>query len=100
MDKFETKLIVTSIEHLLTVKFRPTFLAIMEPTEEIEDVIQIVLSCNMFNYIPINERVLNVFNAIYNEFPFLRDSYLIVVQTFSSEEMDHVLDDVFSRELE
>lgn len=98
MDKFETKLIVTSLEHLLTVKFRPTFLAIMEPTEEIEDVIQIVLSCAIFNYTPINERVINVFNEIYKEFPFLINSHLIVVQAFDNKEMDQVLDDVFGEE--
>lgn len=87
-----------ALEQLLTIRFRPTFLALT--IDEENELIQAVLSCDKFNYQTVNERTISVFNEIFKEMPSLIEENLIVLQCFSSLEMERVLDDMFTKELQ
>lgn len=88
--------ILAALELMFILKFRPTFLTLqMLPTD---DIIEVVISCKSFDYQDLSERTISVFNEIWKQFPNLIDEHLIVVQCFSTSEMEKVLDDIFNKE--
>ena len=97
MDQ-KTKEQIIDIEFALIAKLRPIFLAISTPLEEDDD-LEIVIGCSQFSNKTIQERVSIVFKLISEYRGDILDERLIVVQTFSSSELDNVLDDIFSQEL-
>lgn len=95
---FEQQVTLTTLESLLVSRFRPTFLALTMNDDG--DTIQVVLSCNAFNIMPISQRVISVFNEIDKELPHLVSEYLVVLQAFNGEEIERVIDDVFQEAIE
>lgn len=93
MDEFYDNTLITALEVLLSIKFRPTFLALTIDT--IDGTIEVVMSCKQFETISISERTISVFNEIQKELPLLLQDHLVVLQCFDSKQMEQVLDDLF-----
>jgi hypothetical protein len=92
------KELIIDLEFALCAKLQPTFLAISEPDEDTGE-IEIIISCNQFNRKNIQERVSIIFKLIENYVPAILEDRLILVTALNNNEMDEVLDDLFSREL-
>jgi hypothetical protein len=92
------KELIIDLEFALCAKLQPVFLAISEPDEDTGE-IEIIISCNQFNRKNIQERVAIIFRLIENYVPAILEDRLIVVTALNNNEMDEVLDDLFSREL-
>lgn len=90
---------LADIEYAISVKLRPTFLIITNPNETLENEVQILLSCGQFTNKTIQERVAIVFNLILQYVPDILDEYLVIVQAYSNDEMEILLDDIFQKEL-
>ena len=86
------------LEFLLIAKLRPTFLAISDPDED-DGSIEIVIACTQFNRKTIQERISIVFKLISEYLGYILEDRLILVTALNNNEMDEVLDDLFSREL-
>ena len=92
------KELIIDLEFALCAKLQPVFLAISEPDEDTGE-IEIIISCNQFNRKNIQERVAIIVLLIENYVPAILEDRLIVVTALNNNEMDEVLDDLFSREL-
>jgi len=92
------KELIIDLEFALCAKLQPVFLAISEPDEDTGE-IEIIISCNQFGRKNIQERVSIIFQLIQNYVPDILEDRLIVVTALNNNEMDEVLDDLFSREL-
>lgn len=90
------KEIVKEIEHLLILKYRPTFLHVTQPDKDGD--IQVVVSSIIFNEMTVNERIQSIFNLLYKYLGDIMENRLVIVQAFNSEEMEHVIDKVFSED--
>lgn len=86
------------LEHALCAYARPTFLAITKPDEDND--IQIVISCLAFDTMSVQERINYVFSIIRKYSPQSLNDRLIIVQAYSSDEIEHVLFDLFLPEFE
>ena len=93
MNEVYNKTILVALEHLLIIKFRPTFLALTYNQDY--DIIEIVMSANQFDYMSVSERIAHVFMEIQRNLPQVLKEHLIVVQPFSGEQMEDVLEDLF-----
>jgi hypothetical protein len=83
----------TKLEYILSAYARPSFLAVFDPDED--DDIQIVISCNVFDQMDIEERIDYVFNIIKTHASDLAFNRLIIVQAYDSEEMVQVIENAF-----
>lgn len=88
----------TKIEYVLSAYARPIFLAITEPDED--DDIQIVISNLAFKTMSVGQRISYIFNLLKKHIPEVLDNRLIIVQAYSPEEIEEVLDQVFFPELD
>jgi hypothetical protein len=89
----ETELNIAKLEHAIIIHFRPSFLYIAPPAEG--GVIEIILSCQKFNYQNVQERISEFFNLINLKLPGIVEEQLLVVQCYNSSEMEQVLMEVF-----
>jgi hypothetical protein len=88
----EDQYILAELETMLIAKLRPTFLVISYADENSIDVI---ISTVAFANMGIQERVNSVFSLISKLTPDIIKEKLIVVQTFSSNEIQELLEDMF-----
>ena len=79
------------LENILCTYIRPTFLVV----DEYDTGIDIILSCNAFTHMSLQERTSHVFNILERELPDILKSKLVIVQTYNGDEMEQVLDEVF-----
>lgn len=93
----DIKELSADLEYLLCVKLRPTFLIINY--NHLEDCFEILISTIAFNKMKIEERIKNIFNLILVYKPDIIKSKLVVIQAHSSEEINDLLDDIFTKEL-
>jgi hypothetical protein len=89
--------LLAELEYALCAKLRPTFLVLSPPNEFKE--IHVIISTLAFKHMTIQERTNNTFSLIKQYSPVILDKYLLVIQTYSSDEMDEVLEDIFTKEL-
>lgn len=89
--------ILAELEYLLTVKFHPTFLALTISPED--GTIEVVMSAYSFNSMTISERTISVFNTIDRHMPATLTEHLIVLQCFSTNQIDDILDDLYQQQL-
>ena len=89
----ELQLYLAKLETILVSQYRPVFLAIMSPDENGD--IQIIISCIQFNYLTIQERINHIFNLLNDKIPDIVKDRLILIQAFSTEQMEDVLLEVF-----
>lgn len=83
-----------SLQYILNVYAKPSFLLITNPDENND--IQIVISCGIFKDMEVEDRIDYIFNLIRAYIPDIIKNRLIIVQAFDSEEIIEVLDDVFN----
>jgi hypothetical protein len=88
----------TKLEHILSAYARPIFLAITEPDEDND--IQIVISSLAFKTMSVGERVSYVFSLIKKHAPDVLNERLVIIQTYSPDEIEEVLDQLFFPELD
>lgn len=94
----EDKELIIDLEFALCAKLRPVFLAISEPDED-DGTIEIVIGCLQFQHKSIQERISIVFRLIERYCPSILLERLVIVQAYSSSEIENILDDIFSQEL-
>ena len=83
----------TKLEYVLSAYVRPTFLAITEPDEDND--IQVLVCCNLFNIMDIEDRIEYIFNVINEQCPEVVQDRLIIIQAYSSDEMEQVIENIF-----
>lgn len=83
----------TKLEYILSVYARPTFLAVLDPDEDGD--IQIVISCNIFDTMDVEQRIDYVFNIIKQYASDIAIDRLLIVQAYNSEEMYEVIEIAF-----
>lgn len=86
------------LELLLCTKLRPTFLA-TSISEEYPDTFEIIISCPQFRNRTIEDRVHMIFNLISYFFEDSIKERLLIVTALDSNEMDNMLDQIFSQEI-
>jgi len=86
------------LEQVLCAYLRPTFLVIQKP-EELNDPVEIIISCSNFSAMDVTERVKHVFDLIKLKCPQVLQEYLLIIQTYDNEQMELLLDDIFTEEL-
>ena len=86
------------LEHILCAYARPIFLAITEPDEDND--IQVVISSLAFKTMNVGERVSYVFGLIKKHAPDVLNDRLVIIQAYSPDEIEEVLDKVFFPELD
>jgi hypothetical protein len=84
---------VTRIEHVLSAYARPVFLAITKPDENND--IRVVISVIAFKTMSIGERIGYIFNLIKRHIPDILNDRLVVIQAYTPDEMEQVLDELF-----
>lgn len=82
------------LEKSLIIFFRPSFLHITNP--DFDDDIQVVISTRHFSNKTVQERIIMVYNLIKKDCPQILDDRLVVVQAYTPNEMDDILEYVFS----
>lgn len=87
---------IASLESTLIVWYRPSFLHITNPDEDND--VQVLISSRIFNNKTVQERVQMVMATIMNYTPELFEDRLIIIQAYSPEEMDDVLEYVFDED--
>jgi hypothetical protein len=90
--------VTTKLEYVLCAYARPIFLAITEPDEDND--IQVVISSLAFKTMNVGERVSYVFGLIRKHLPEILNDRLVIIQAYSPEEIEEVLDKVFLPELD
>lgn len=88
---------VVKLEHILSAYARPVFLSITKPDEN-NDIV-IVISTIAFKTMSIPGRVGYVFNLIKTHAPDTMQDRLIVIQAYSPDEMEEVIDTLFIPEV-
>lgn len=96
--KGRTEKATINLEQALCAYARPTFLAITKPDEDND--IQIVISCLAFETMTVQERINYVFGIIRKYSPDSLNDRLIIVQAYTSDEMERVLFDLFLPEFQ
>lgn len=99
MDLYETKEHLEDLERILVTKLRPTFLIITDPELHYEGDIYIIISTISFKNMTIEQRIKNVFSLISKYVPAIIKHRLIVVQAFSSKEIEEVIEDAFNGDI-
>jgi len=84
------------VEHALILHFRPTFLCV-EPQNENGD-IHIVMSSIRFNYLNIQERIIDIYNLLNFKIPDILQQHLVVIEAYNSEEMNALLEEAFKND--
>jgi len=84
------------IEHTLILHFKPTFIWVDLPNEQGD--IHVVISCLRFNYLTIQERILDIYNLLNWKIPDILSTHLIVVEAYNSSEMDELLEEAFNEQ--
>jgi len=84
------------IEHTLILHFKPTFIWVDLPNEQGD--IHVVISCLRFNYLTIQERILDIYNLLNWKIPDILYTHLIVVEAYNSSEMDELLEEAFNEQ--
>jgi len=90
------KELVNEIEHLIILRYRPTFLHVTHPDEDGD--IQVVVSSILFNDMSVYERIASVFQLIYKHLGGIIADRLVIVQAFNTKEMENVIENVFSED--
>lgn len=85
------------IEHILSAYLRPTFLAINKNSN---NEIEVIISCIGFKFMSVQERIQHVFSVLKEKVPKVLEENLVIIQTYDSAELDIILDNIFSKELE
>lgn len=91
-----TRKSLASLESTLIIWYRPSFLHITNPDEDND--IQVLISSRIFNNKTVQERVQMVMTTIMDYTPELFQDRLIIIQAYTPEEMDDVLEYVFDSE--
>lgn len=84
------------LEKQLILFLRPSFLHITEP--DFDDDIQVLISTRQFNNKTVQERISTVFKIIKTHCPKILKDRLLVIQAYTPNEMDDILDYVFNDE--
>lgn len=84
------------LEKQLILFLRPSFLHITEP--DFDDDIQVLISTRQFNNKTIQERIIAVFKIIKTYCPKILKDRLLVVQAYTPDEMDDILEYLFNNE--
>lgn len=84
------------LEYILISHFRPTFLFVDKPNEHGD--IYIVISSIRFNYLGVQERILDIFNLLNFKCPDILKEHLIVIEAYNSDQMNEILEETFSNE--
>lgn len=87
----------TKLEHILSAYARPIFLSITKPDEN-EDIV-IVISVIAFKTMSIGERISYTFGLINKHCPDILSRRLVVIQAYTPDEMQKLLDKIFLPEL-
>lgn len=85
------------LEYILCAYLRPTFLILEE--DDGGD-IKIIVSTNSFSYLTIDERINKIFVLLYDKCPDILGRRLVIVEAYSSTELDEILDHLFNEELQ
>lgn len=85
------------LEYILSAYARPVFLSITKPDEN-NDIV-VVISSLAFKTMSIAERVSYTFSLINKHSPDILKDRLIVIQAYSPEEIQELIDKVFLPEL-
>ena len=91
-----TKRSLATLESSLIIWYRPSFLHITNPDEDND--IQVLISSRIFNNKTVQERIQMIMSTILNYVPDLFEDRLIVIQAYTPEEMDDVLEYVFDND--
>lgn len=84
------------IEHALIMHFRPTFLVVENQNENGD--IHIVISCLRFNYLSIQERIIDIYNLLNWKLPDILQQHLVVIEAYNSEEIDLLLEEALKND--
>jgi len=80
------------IERVLIADLRPIFIG--SEFLEKENTLNLIISCRMFSNMEIEERIKLVYNVI-DKCEEIKDKPLVIVQAFSEEEMNELLETIF-----
>lgn len=94
----QTEKATTSLETVLCAYARPTFLAITQPDEDND--IQVVITCLAFDMMTVAERVSYIFDIIKKHCPDILEDRLVIVQAYTSDEIESILFELFLPEYE
>jgi hypothetical protein len=86
---------LAALEHAICAKLRPTFLIITDPTLNQDGDIYIIISTIAFKNMSVAQRVKSVFSLISKYTPDILEDRLIIIQTYSSSEIEDVIEDAF-----
>lgn len=88
---------IATLESILVSFFNPSFLHITKPDEDND--IQLVISSNQFNYLTTQERIKTIMECIMLNIPTMFENRLIIIQAYSENEFEDVLDYILEDEL-
>lgn len=81
------------LETILVAYLRPTFLAIYPPNEQGD--IQIIISCIKFNFLTVQERILEIYNLIQSKYCDILQNHLLIITALNSGEMEETIGEIF-----
>lgn len=93
----KTKAHMSTLESVLIVHFRPTFLHVTAPDTDGD--IQIIISANKFKFMNIQARISEIFKLLDLKCPDILKERLIVIQAFSGDQMEDILESVFNEKV-
>lgn len=88
-----TQLNLARLEYTIISHFRPVFLFISNPDKN--NTIDIIIGCVKFNYLTVQERITHTFTLLNEKCPDILAECHLVIQCYSTEQMENVLMDVF-----
>lgn len=88
---------LASLESSIIIWYHPSFLHITNPDEDND--IQVMLASSVFNSKSVQDRIQMVMSTIQTYTPELFDDRLIIIQAYTSDEMEEVLKYVFEQDI-
>lgn len=82
----------TRIQLTFSAYARPTFFAITNPDDD--NHIAVVISCLAFRTMNVGERISYLFGLLTKHTPDVLENRLVVIQAYSPQEMEEVLDHI------
>jgi hypothetical protein len=84
--------VINKIEKTLVFAFRPTFLSITHISDKKHPTLRVVISATSFNKKSVDQRIAQVFNALFLADKEVVEKNSIIVEAFTSSEMVDVFE--------
>lgn len=94
MTHEEIQPLLVELESTLITNIRPNFLSVIYEADD-SPFIHIIISKSSFQDISVNDRLNQIFSLLKTKNPDIIEKHSVIIETFSSEELEDLIDSLF-----